>query len=238
MADNKPIFDLLLAQPRIDINLKTIEEHTALYFALLKYESGDTSEDAYVHRLLEKGAQTSPIYSETGDSLLQVLVVNGAKNAAVFLTDRIDSYDHVNVKGESALHTACFKNCPSVVERLLQKGANPNLLTNELHHGPLHYAVRSNAADCVEKFIEHNEGLGENKRLMVNFNGRDTNGDTPLSLALNEGCKELVPVLIRGKADVNVRNGNDFTLLHQAILREDPKTAIFLLDNGADINAK
>lgn len=72
----------------------------------------------------------------------------------------------------------------------------------------------------------------------ANFNARDGNGDTPLSLALNECFNSLVPLLITGKADVNVRNAKDFTLLHQAILKEDAKTAIFLLDNGADMNAK
>lgn len=72
----------------------------------------------------------------------------------------------------------------------------------------------------------------------ANFNARDENGETPLSLALNEGFNSLVPLLITGKADVNVRNAKDFTLLHQAILKEDAKTAVFLLDNGADMNAK
>jgi ankyrin repeat protein len=40
-----------------------------------------------------------------------------------------------------------------------------------------------------------------------------------------------------GGADVNVRNGKGLTLLHQAILKEDSVTAIFLLDQGADMNA-
>lgn len=40
-----------------------------------------------------------------------------------------------------------------------------------------------------------------------------------------------------GGADVNVRSGKGLTLLHQAILKEDSETAIFLLDQGADMNA-
>jgi rabankyrin-5 len=49
--------------------------------------------------------------------------------------------------------------------------------------------------------------------------------------------KDLVPILIKGGADVNARNGQDMTLLHQAILKEDSVTAVFLLDQGADMNA-
>jgi ankyrin repeat protein len=40
-----------------------------------------------------------------------------------------------------------------------------------------------------------------------------------------------------GGADINVRNGKGLTLLHQAVMKEDSETAIFLLDHGADMNA-
>lgn len=71
----------------------------------------------------------------------------------------------------------------------------------------------------------------------MNLNARDVEGDTPISVALNMGYRDLVPLLIEGGADVNVRNGRDFSLLHQAILKEDPQTALFLLEQGVDINA-
>lgn len=237
MADNLSVFEFLIDQPNIDVDLKTVEEHPPLYYALLKYESGDTSEEGYASSLIKKGVQTNPIYSKTGDSLLQILIADAAKNASEYLLEHVTNLDHVNANGESALHVACSIGSPSVVGKLLKSGANPNLLTNELGRSPLHYCVLSGSADCIRKFIEHNERVGDSYS-KVNFNGRDLNSDTPLSLALSEGRKELVPILIEGKADVNVRNGKDFTLLHQAILKEDSKTAIFLLDNGADINAQ
>lgn len=43
--------------------------------------------------------------------------------------------------------------------------------------------------------------------------------------------------MIEGGADPNIRNGKGFTLLHQAIVEEDSRTAIYLLDHGADMNA-
>lgn len=242
MADNRTLFDILMSQQNIEINVKTADEHTPLYFALLKYESGvDDKEESYAARLIKKEAQTNPIYSENCDNLMQVLLRYGARKAAVFLAGHTQNLNHVNQNGESALHTACYKDCPELVRVLLKSGANPNALTNESRRTPLHFAVLCNSKDCIEVFIEYNEGIEKEDgctRSEANFNVRDIEGDTPLSLALKEGFEELVPVLIRGKGDVNVRNGKDFTLLHQAILKEDARTAIFLLDNGADINAK
>lgn len=230
MADSRSVFEILLNHEKTNLNLKTAEEHPPLYYALTKYESGDDSEDSYASLLIEKSADTNPIYSQTSDSLLQVLILNGAEKAAVFLLDHISDLDHANAKGETALHVACVKNCPRVVEKLMEMGADANVPSRESRWSPLHCCVVNNAVDCVRVFVRFRE--------RVNFNGRDANGDTPVSLALSEGRNELVPVLIEGGADVNVRNGKDFTLLHQAILKEDSKTAIFLLDNGADINAQ
>lgn len=216
--------------PSLDANLKTNEEHTALYYALLKYESGDTDSHSYVSKLLAK-KQTHPdaTYTKNCESLLQILIKRGAEKAAIFLCDHLSNLNHVNSDGETALHSACQRGEALLVEKLIKGGANTNLLTNELRQSPLHYAVQSDSLECVEAFIGI-EG--------VNFNVRDINGDTPVGVALNQGHRRLVPVLIKGGADVNVRNGKDFTLLHQAILKEDYDTALFLLDNGADINAK
>lgn len=217
--------------------MKNSLEHTPLYYALLKYESGIRDEKSYVNLLIEKDAQTNPIYSSNCDNLLQVLLCEGAEDSCLYLTDLIQDINHANVNGESALHTACNSRSFKVTEKLLNLNANPNLLTNETRRSPLHFAVSSNSSDCIEIFIKYNESI-DSTRVPANFNVRDSNGDTPLSLALNQGYNQLVPILIEGKADVNVRNGKDFTLLHEAILKEDSTTAIFLLDNGADINAK
>ncbi|CAH2007521.1 unnamed protein product [Acanthoscelides obtectus] len=245
-ADNRPIFDILLKQDYINVNQRTEDEHTPLYYALLKYEAGDDdSRDSYAARLLATGAHPNPVYSANNSSLLQVLILNGAENAALFLSTHMDNLDHVNNEGETALHLACSKGYHKLVASLLKHGANPNLLTNESRQPALHYAVKANSEQCINciiEFNEQNENADDPDRMQpkipCNFNIRDTNGDTPISLALNEGYNHLIPVLIKGKADVNVRNGKDFTLLHQAILKEDAKTAIFLLDQGIDINAK
>jgi hypothetical protein len=61
MARNETVFSLLLnctSQP-VDLNIRTLEGHTALWFALLtslEYEEG-----SFATRLLKKGASPSPV---------------------------------------------------------------------------------------------------------------------------------------------------------------------------------
>lgn len=47
-----------------------------------------------------------------------------------------------------------------------------------------------------------------------------------------------VSVCVVGGADVNMRDGEGFSLLHQAIIKRDAHTARFLLNHGANIDAK
>jgi len=41
-----------------------------------------------------------------------------------------------------------------------------------------------------------------------------------------------------GGADIDMRNGEGMTLLHQAILKGDEKTALYLVKQGSNFDAK
>lgn len=68
--------------------------------------------------------------------------------------------------GETALHLACLKNHFKLVQNLLKLGANPNFLTSELRQSPLHYAVKSNAEDCIKAFIVCNAEIETKGKLI------------------------------------------------------------------------
>uniref|UniRef100_A0A1B0CGM8 Putative ankyrin n=1 Tax=Lutzomyia longipalpis TaxID=7200 RepID=A0A1B0CGM8_LUTLO len=219
----------LLECEDLNLNLRTNDEKSALQLAL---QSSDLSLDV-AKSFIEKGADANVRYSETGNDLLQMLIVTQLEEPAIFLTE-FANLNHVNKSGLTALHLACQKSMTNLVRTLLDRGADPNVQSSMAEmRTTLHFAVVENNLAIIEAFVEHQKS-GKEK---PDFNLKDSNGDSPLSLALALAKKDLVPALIDGGADVNDRNGQDLTLLHQAILKEDAITAIFLLSQGADMNA-
>lgn len=139
----------------------------------------------------------------------------------------------VNSEGHNALHE-CSKSGLKRLTRALLKAGLPTTVTTSTGQAPIHFAIESLNLEVVNALLEA-------KDLQSQLNLKDKDGETPLSLAikapLNKG-REIVTALIKAGADINQRNEKGLMLLHQAILREDSSTAIFLLENGADMNAK
>lgn len=221
--------------PNLDTNIRTIEEKCALQFALMPPHTDGPPFDL-ARRLLHKGAIPNPMNCDTGDSLLHMLTKSKLEDAAIFLTE-FANLNHVNKAGLTPLHVAASQGLSNLARALLEKGASPNnqSVVTDLKSA-LHYAVEANSAKVITAFIEYMESAVESTD-RVDFNLKNAHGDSPFSLALSLGYNDLVPLLIKGGADVNARNGQDMTLLHQAILKEDSKTAVFLLNQGADMNA-
>lgn len=228
-SNHEEMIDLILQTNDLDVNLRTSDEKCALQLALLKDTSG---EFVLANKLLLKGARVTQQQKETRDSLLQQMINENMESAAIFLVSQSD-LNHINAKGLTALHLACQKNMKNLVGELLQKGASPNLQSSVSEmKSPLHFAVECNALETIQEIVS----LKDTPET-IDFNTKNSLGDSPLSLALSMNHNDLVPLLINGGADVNARNGQDLTLLHQAILNHDSKTSKFLLDQGADMNA-
>ncbi|KAI5634043.1 ankyrin repeats (3 copies) domain-containing protein [Phthorimaea operculella] len=161
--------------------------------------------------------------------------------------------NHTNEAGLTALHAACANGLARLTASLLEHGARPNIQSSYGEHEdtvyrqtPLHLAVLNNHEGAALAIIDHKKLIEKGDMpatdksgasLTPNLNLKNSEGDTPASLALTEGHKNLIAPLIEGGADPNVRNGKGFTLLHQSIVEEDSRTAIYLLDHGADMDA-
>ncbi|XP_060806538.1 rabankyrin-5 isoform X1 [Amyelois transitella] len=211
-------------------------------------------ERGFAAKLLAKGCQPNPLYSGSGDSLLHILALGWFEDSAVFLTTHLNGeVNHTNEAGLTALHTACANGLARLTTALLEHGARPNIQTaygeqedTVYRQTPLHLAVYNNHEGAVMAILSHRKLVEKgdfpsadrsNAPLLPNLNLKNSEGDTPVSLALSEGHKHLIAPLVECGADPNIRNGKGFTLLHQAIVEEDSKTAIYLLDHGADMNA-
>ncbi|XP_017086725.1 rabankyrin-5 isoform X2 [Drosophila eugracilis] len=228
---NTEMVKLLLKVPNIDINLRTLDEKCALELSLYMGDKDFT----LALSLLQMGAQPNPIKSKTGDSLLQAFAMNGHQGElpAIFLAD-FANLDHTNFGGLTALHIAAFKNLPSLVKKLINNGALCNL--QHIDSGlksPLHMAVEANSIEALESFVQLENKLND----VVDFNSKDINDDSPLSLCLSLNRTQLVLILIRGGSDINAKNKSNFTLLHQSIKNADSDTSILLINQGADFTA-
>ncbi|XP_026813922.1 rabankyrin-5-like [Rhopalosiphum maidis] len=259
LVHNDDILTLLLDEHtrsgKIDLNAQTVDDHTPLYYALINTLKLDT-DDSFANRLVTAGANPNPIYKKTSNSMLHIVSDESLEEAALFITARCNNINYTNKLGESALHIACKRGLSRLVRRLLEFRANPNLQTlppdgvilstddglqTSYRLSPLHMAIINKQEGAVNAMLHHHNTITAEPKdglSAVNLNLRDSLGDTPLSLALKSDMQHIVPDLIAGGADIDMRNGEGMTLLHQAILKGDEKTALYLVKQGSNFDAK
>lgn len=81
---------------------------------------------------------------------------------------------------------------------------------------------------------------------MINFicidvNAADSNGDTPLILALRLPYRQykntFLTLLLSNGADINIKNAKGLTALHYASIRQNIEQIVFLAEHGAHVFA-
>ena len=136
-----------------------------------------------------------------------------------------------NEDGNSSLHLLLKKHKQTSVEMfklLLSFGADINALNNRFE-SPLLCAI-----DCKEEKI-----ISLLLELDCAVNTEAPLGESPLSLAVIEDQYKLTEALLRFGADVNQKCGRDeHTALHAAVCSFNNKLAQFLVQHGADVEAK
>uniref|UniRef100_A0ABD2XJG4 Uncharacterized protein n=1 Tax=Trichogramma kaykai TaxID=54128 RepID=A0ABD2XJG4_9HYME len=114
------------------------------------------------------------------------------------------------------LYLAVTNNRKGVTESLLRNGANPNI-ANQNGSTPLHVICYYDYFEGYKRSCELAKMLFEvcnEIDRIVQVNARDDKGRTPLHLALFEGKREMVELLLRNGADPNLTIENGFTPLH------------------------
>lgn len=75
-------------------------------------------------------------------------------------------------------------------------------------------------------------------KIIPNFNVKDSDGQTVLGLALWNHLYEEAGKLLGAGANINEKNTEGLTLLHQAIEKQDISGALFLIEHQADLTIK
>ena len=136
-----------------------------------------------------------------------------------------------NEDGNSSLHLLLKKHKQTSVEMfklLLSFGADINALNNRFE-SPLLCAIDCKEVKIISLLLELDCAVNTEAPL----------GESPLSLAVIEDQYKLTEALLRFGADVNQKCGRDeHTALHAAVCSFNNKLAQFLVQHGADVEAK
>lgn len=174
--------------------------------------------------------------------------------------------DHDNVEKVTGLHWASINNRLSVVDYLVQNGADVNAKAGNLNAPPLHWAARYGYVYIVHYLLEHGAdptltddqgfnllhlSVNSSNILLVQYvlffvvskgtidvDCQDPSGRTPLLWAAYQGDSLTVDSLLRFGAYVNVPDHGGFTPLHWGTLKGQPHVLMYLIQKGSDFFQK
>lgn len=171
--------------------------------------------------------------SANGLSLLQVAISKDMTQVALDLIKRgIDLSCASNNPQNGYLAKAVFHQQEDVAIALMNK--QPNLYPSNVLFSPLVYSAYCGYDKLISTFLKHG----------VDVNEQDSNGTTPLIMAVSAGKFPTARLLIDSGADLSVKNGKGKDALQVALkgYKEADKRCVttkmisLLIENGAEID--
>jgi len=151
-------------------------------------------------RLVEKGAHVNCVIDNSISPLLAA-TANGHIQVVQYLLNLPETTDK-EVANEDAnvtpLFYACFKGHLTIADKLLQAGANPNV-KNIVGEGLLHLAAFDQSGYLLKLLSEKTPQL-----IKGAIDWKTDTGLTPLHYASQEGCLEVIRVLLENGAQIDV----------------------------------
>ncbi|XP_046643175.1 serine/threonine-protein phosphatase 6 regulatory ankyrin repeat subunit B-like [Daphnia pulicaria] len=169
--------------------------------------------------------------------------------------------DDVNENGETALHLSAMNSNVNIFQKLLERGANPNIF-DKWGQSPLHVALlERNCNEIIDLLLAHGkfnvddvDGKGQTalhlsvrdvnifRKLLengANPNIYDKWGRSPLHLAARKmnGNEIMDLLLAHSKVKVDDVDGKGQTALHIAAYEPNVNVVEYLINKGANLNA-
>ena len=204
---------------------------TALHFAALacQLEAVEALLTAGADVNAETDAGQTPLWMAASDKWMSVEAGEGCADVARALLAagaRLHARDDL---GQTPLYVAATYDSPRVAKILIEAGDEVDARDN-VGRTALYVAAQKHHVGTVKVLLQH--GADVNAR-------DDWHGDTPLIHAcFATGFSEVWGILIDAGAEVDARNDEGWTALHNAALYSEVEGARFLLARGADVNEK
>ena len=186
--------------------------------------------DGCVELLIKAGIDVNIVESHSANALMLASGYAGNIKCVELLLDAGADVNHGDWQRATALMYAASSGHEDIVTLFIQKGADVNAVTKELHDGitAIHRsATTPDGWKCIDVLAKAGAD--------VNFM---SDGKTPLMVALQEECDKSIKALIKEGADVNiVDEEHGLTVLHQAVQMGDEMYKV-IIEAGADVNVK
>jgi len=196
------------------INARNLAGKTALHDAA---RAGNLD---FIRTLIAAGADCNAV-DETGKTALTDALQANRPEAVKLLLDKGASPVMQDMYGRNAYHEAVEFGSVGIITMIRNAGGNP-MSRDSYGHTPLSLAFRKSSETVMAV-------IGTNVNLV------DSDGNTPLHIAVSERCAdEVLKALIDDKFPVNNRNRTGSTALLQAIRDNQQGAARILLAAGAD----
>jgi ankyrin repeat protein len=208
----------LLIRSRADVNAANDYGVTPLSLACQNRSA------SMVEKLLQAGANPNAALWTGETPLMTCASTRSLEAVKSLLAHGADVNAKENQEGQTALMWAVAEKQAGMVQVLVERGA-------DVH-------ARATLTQRSEPFIIKTGGIfGLNYRPNVHF-PKSTGGFTPLLFAAQQGDVESARILLAAGANVNDGTAEDGSALIVATASGHEKLAVFLLENGADPNAK
>lgn len=196
--------------------------------------------------LLRRGADINIHTMDVGIAPLHVAVAIGSLPFAQML---IENGADVNIRNQvdlCPLHVAVGMDNVDMVNLLLSKGADPNAVT--VDRAPIKGLVYLTCyTEMEENLFVYQMGYGQlcNSIRNASRSEKESYGRSdqiinlriaPLHMAVGNSSNEIIGVLLKNGADINMKNKNDLTPLKIA-LKTNKQIVEKLLDSGATFGA-
>jgi ankyrin repeat protein len=139
------------------------------------------------------------------------------------LDKKIEFLNAFSLDGFTPLGLACFFGHLSLVKLLLDKGANPNIASNNhFKVAPIHSACSISHFAITELLIRHH----------ADVNAKQMQGVTPLHSAAHNGQIKLAKLLIDNGAEINAKMDSGQTPLFMANEKNFQEIADLIIKHG------